>query len=206
MSAGQTGRNQNAIGAGDALLIVDMINLFDFEDGPALGRNALRMTAALRRLRDRFDAAKLPVIYVNDNFMRWQADFRGLIEACVQSGGPGSTIVQALAPEAGHYHVLKPKHSAFLDTPLSMLLDKLQVERVVVTGIAAEACVAATAQDAKMREYGVWVPSDCVAASTVERKQLALRWLRLASGLNTAKSTDSSGAKAGSSRNPRRSV
>jgi nicotinamidase-related amidase len=205
MNAGQSGQGLNAIGSGDALLIVDMINLFDFEDGQALGRNALRMAAILKRLRDRFDAAKLPVIYVNDNFMRWQADFKDLIEACVQSGGPSSNIVKALAPETGHYHVLKPKHSAFLDTPLAMLLDKLRVERVVVTGIAAEACVAATAQDAKMREFEVWVPSDCVAASTAERKRLALRWLRIASGLDVATSMDRSSTKAGDDQNPRHS-
>jgi hypothetical protein len=56
-----------------------------------------------------------------------------------------------------------------------------------------------------MRDLEVWVPNDCIAASTAGPKQSALRWLRLASGLDTAKSTERSSARAGSNRNAGRS-
>lgn len=178
--------HRKPIGQGDALLIVDMVNRFDFEGGEALALGAVRIAKTIRRLRDRFDVLQRPVIYVNDNFMQWQADFRDLIAVCAQATGPCAEILRHLAPVRGHYHVLKPKHSAFLDTPLSILLAKLDIRRVIVAGIAADSCIAITAQDAKMRELDVWVPGDCVAAISPARKRGALQWLRSSAGIDTA--------------------
>lgn len=44
----------------------------------------------------------------------------------------------------------------------------------MLTGVAADSCVLATAQDANMREFALWVPGDCVAAITPRRKRAAL--------------------------------
>ncbi len=94
--------------------------------------------------------------------------------ACVDAGGHSARVAQQLAPRPHDYHVLKPKHSGFLATPLMILLAKLQVRQLVLTGVAADSCVLATAQDANMREFALWVPSDCVAAITPQRKRVAL--------------------------------
>lgn len=157
-----------------ALIILDMINLFDFEGGDRLGAQAVAICPPIARLRRRFDAAGAPVIHVNDNFARWQGQFGDLVMACAAAGGHAATVVQRLSPRPHDYHVLKPKHSAFLATPLAILLAKLGVRRLVLTGIAADSCVLATAQDANMREYALWVPGDCVASITPARKRDAL--------------------------------
>ena len=160
-----------------ALLIVDMINPLDFDGGEALRPHAeaaaRRIAALAARTRERGD----PVVYVNDNFMHWQADFREIV-ATVRGDTRGSGLAEALAPEPGDYFVLKPKHSGFLATPLEILLEKLEAGRVVVTGLATDGCVLATATDAHMREYSVHVPSDCVAAQTEERSRRALELMR----------------------------
>jgi len=160
-----------------ALLIVDMINPLDFEGGKALrpyAEAAARRIAALaRRMRRRGD----PVVYVNDNFMHWQADFREIV-ATVRDSTRGSGLAKELAPEPGDYFVLKPKHSGFLATPLEILLEKLEVGRVVITGVATDGCVLATATDAHMREYKVHVPRDCVAAITSARSRRAVELMR----------------------------
>jgi nicotinamidase-related amidase len=50
-----------------ALLIIDVMNHFEFEGGQALARAALPASRAIARLRDSYDAANRPVIYANDN-------------------------------------------------------------------------------------------------------------------------------------------
>ncbi|WP_454832382.1 isochorismatase family cysteine hydrolase [Pseudoxanthomonas wuyuanensis] len=162
-----------------ALVILDMINLFDFEGGPALSSAALACVPCLLSLRDRFDAASCPVIYANDNFTHWHGEFGDLIARCTERGGDSARIADALAPRGSDYYVLKPKHSAFQATALPVLLGKLAVDGIVLAGIAADSCILATAQDAKMREYPIWVPSDVVAAISDERKAMALKLLEL---------------------------
>lgn len=157
-----------------ALLILDMVNLFDFDGGRSLARAARSIVPALASLRARFDAAGAPVVYVNDNFTRWQGEFRDLIDRAMAKGGVAREIATRLHPEPQHYYILKPKHSAFLATALPVLLAKLGASRLAITGIAADSCVLATAQDANMREFRIWVPGDCVAAQTLRRKQNAL--------------------------------
>src|SRR5690606_7374701 len=154
-----------------ALLIVDMINRFDFDGGAALAARAEALLPAILRLRRRFDAVSQPVIYANDNFMDWQGDFRHLLETCRADGGPAGRIATALAPLPGHFHLLKPKHSAFLGTPLSILLGQLGVRRLAIAGIATDSCVLATAQDARMHDYGIAVPHDATDAIDAARKR-----------------------------------
>jgi len=87
-------------------------------------------------------------------------------------------VALALAPVADDYFVLKPKHSAFFATPLELLLDHLQARRLIVTGTTTDQCVACTVADARMRDFEVVVPRDCVASMTRERNLSALAQLR----------------------------
>lgn len=171
--------------ADTALLLVDLFNLFDFPGGTALARSALEIVPRVAALRDRFDRANAPVIYANDNFSDWQGGFPELVAACLAAGGTPAAIVAALAPRASDYYILKPKHSAFMATALPVLLTQLGVRRLVLAGIAADSCVLATAQDAHMREYTQWVPSDCVAAISPARKDTALALLSRSIGIQT---------------------
>ncbi len=168
-----------------ALLIVDMINPMDFPGADRLLRQALPMLPALARLKRRLKARGVPVIYCNDNFTHWLSDFRELVAICSQPDAPGAPLTRALAPEHDDYLVLKPKHSGFYATPLEVLLAQLEVRRVVVTGIAGDGCVLATALDAHMRDFEVAVPADCCASMTRERNTRALALLRAAIHVDT---------------------
>lgn len=161
-----------------ALLLVDLFNRFDFDGGAALARHTLRILPALRRLRDGFDARGLPVIHANDNFLDWSASFSDLVAACRAAPGPPSAIAEALRPESHHCYLLKPRHSAFLATPLPLMLHDLEADGVVIAGIATDSCVLATAQDAKMRGVPFRVPTDATAAISPARKAAALQVLR----------------------------
>ena len=172
-----------------ALLIIDMINLFDFEGGARLAKEAERIAPRIARLKTRFSRVGAPIIYVNDNFMDWRADFKELVAICGHPQSGGAKIARALAPGPDDYYILKPKHSAFLATPLSLLLAELGVHRLVITGLAADACILITAQEANMRDYQVSVPADCVAAETSGRRTRALAVIETSFSADTKLST-----------------
>ena len=157
-----------------ALLLVDFINLFDFPRSEKLARRALKAARRAAKLKQRMSAARAPVIYANDNFGRWKSEFSSLVEECLACGGESGEIARLLHPHPGDFAVLKPRHSAFYGTPLEFLLEELKVDALVVTGISLDICVFATAQDAYVRQFELWVPSDCVAADTPEHEKHAL--------------------------------
>ena len=161
-----------------AFLIVDYINLFDFPDSAKLAaraRPAARHTAALKR---RLRADEIPCIYANDNFGHWRSEFSRLVRECLAHEGAPSEIARALEPDHDDYSIVKPRHSAFYGTPLEFLLDELEVKSLVIAGISADMCVSATAQDAYVRKFRLWVPQDCVAADTAEHEAQALEHMQ----------------------------
>jgi len=161
-----------------ALLLVDLISRFDFEDGPALLRGARRSLPACLRLRAAFDAAGWPVVYGNDNFGRWRSDFQGLLARCLAADAPGRALVEAIRPRPTDIVVLKPMHSAFFCTPLELVLRSLRVRRLVLAGVAGDGCISATALDAHMSHYEVQVAADATALATAARNARALAQLK----------------------------
>jgi nicotinamidase-related amidase len=161
-----------------ALLLLDVINDLEFPAGGRLLRHALPMARRLARFRARVRQAGIPVIYVNDNYGRWQSDFRRLTAHCRSGGVRGKPIADLLAPAADDYFVLKPKHSGFFSTALSVLLRYLGTRTLILTGMAGNICVLFTANDAYMRDFDLVVPSDCVASETPAENRRALRTMQ----------------------------
>jgi nicotinamidase-related amidase len=157
-----------------ALLLIDVINDLDFPEGEQIFEPALEMAKAIADLKARAQAANVPVIYVNDNFGRWQSDFRGVVEHCLHDGVLGQPLAELLHPGEKDYFVLKPKHSGFFSSNLDILLDYLQAKTLILTGLAGNICVLFTANDAYMRDFNLIVPGDCTASNTPEENQHAL--------------------------------
>jgi nicotinamidase-related amidase len=159
-----------------ALLLIDVINDFDFPERDQLLKHARPIARNLLRLKRRAQKAGVPVIYVNDNFGRWKSDFRRTVDYCAH--GRGRDIVQLLRPEESDYFVLKPKHSGFFSTTLETLLRYLETQTLILTGIAGNFCVLFTANDAYMRDFDLFVPSDCTVSNTKKENDLALGLMR----------------------------
>jgi len=158
-----------------ALIIIDMVSAFDFPEAPALHASVLAASRDIRRLREHFHQHGYPVIYANDNFANWRADFKELVAMARASGSLGQAVVDLIPPTPEDYFVLKPKHSAFLATALPVLLAKLGVQRLYLVGMTADSCVMATAVDANAREYDVRVVSGAVAGlAAAKRRALSL--------------------------------
>ncbi|MCD9027586.1 cysteine hydrolase [Luteimonas sp. BDR2-5] len=159
-----------------ALLILDMISTFDFPRGDALRRAAIAAAPGIGRLKRRVRRGGGTCIYVNDNFTAWRSEFPALVALARES--KAAPILDHLAPDADDDLVLKPRHSAFHQTPLQFILERTGIRRLLITGVSTEACVLATALDARMFAFDVVVVSDCVASSSPRRRSDALAVLR----------------------------
>ena len=155
-----------------ALLIIDMINAFDFKGADQMVPRALAAAKCIAKLKDRARRAGVPAVYVNDNFGRWRSDFHQILEHVLDS--PGREIARLLEPRREEYFVLKPKHSGFQFTSLDVLLEHLGAKTLILTGVAGNFCVLFTAHDAYMRDYRIVVPGDCIASLTEENDRYAL--------------------------------
>ena len=161
-----------------ALLLIDVINDFDFPEAAELVRHALPMAERIAVLKQRAKENGIPVVYVNDNFGRWRSDFAAQVTHCLSDNNPGKAVVKLLKPDRDDYFVLKPKHSGFFSTTLDTLLEYLGVTTVVLTGLATNICVLFTANDAYMRDLHLVVPADCVASNTREENDYALQQMK----------------------------
>jgi nicotinamidase-related amidase len=161
-----------------ALLVIDMINDLEFEDGKKLLPGALRAARRIAALEHRARGAGVPVIYINDNFGRWRSDFREAVDHCLHDGVLGQPLAELLRPEKEDYFVLKPKHSGFYATTLDTLLEYLGAERLVLTGVNGDTCVLATAMDAYLRDFELYVPRDCTASISGAGNRGALAYMK----------------------------
>lgn len=160
-----------------ALLLIDVINDFNFPERSALLEQAIPMARRLAVLKRRARAHRVPSIYVNDNFGRWKSDFQHIVRHCTTRSA-GAAVSKSLRPLSDDYFVLKPMHSGFYSTTLEVLLEYLRVDTLILTGIATNICVLFTANDAYMRDYNLYIPCDCVAANTEHETAGALEQMK----------------------------
>jgi nicotinamidase-related amidase len=165
-----------------ALILIDVINDFDFPDGDRLLREALPVAENLARLKQRARKAGIPAIYVNDNFGQWRSEASKLVRYCLRPQSAGKEFVERIQPDEEDYFVLKPMHSAFFQTPLEILLRYLGASSLILGGLATNSCIVCTAHDAKMRDFRLAVPADCSAARTRREHARAIEHIREMTG------------------------
>lgn len=161
-----------------ALLLVDFINPLRFEGSEQIAAGALAAAQATHALRERLWAEGVPVIFANDNYGLWQSNFWAMVRHCERQAGTVGEMTRLIAPGPRDIAILKPRHSAFYGTPLELLLDQMQVQELIITGLATDLCVLMTAMDAYLRSYRAWVPADCCAAQSVQAHRWALSHLQ----------------------------
>lgn len=90
----------------------------------------------------------------------------------VEAGGKGAAIsnqsgakpIAGLEPQAGDYVIVKKRASAFFATHLDLVLRRLGVQEVILSGVGLPNSVRATAVDALALDYKVTVLSDGTAS------------------------------------------
>jgi nicotinamidase-related amidase len=160
-----------------ALLIIDMVNDFEFPGGEEIFEQTLPIVDNIVQLKERAKEAGIPTIYVNDNYGKWQSNFGKLVRHSLGEVR-GRPIAEKLKPDDEDYFILKPKHSGFHSTALDTLLDYLKVKTLILTGTSAASCVLFTANDAYIRDFFIYIPQDCIASNKEEDTQHALYIMR----------------------------
>ena len=161
--------------SGTALLLIDLINDFEFENGAQLLKLAMPVGKQIANLKLQAKRAGLPIIYINDNFGKWQSDLNKIVSHCLEDGVRGEPFVKLILPDEYDYFVLKPKHSGFYCTSLELLLEHVGSRSLILAGIAGNNCVLFTANDAYMRDFQLFIPADCVVSETEEENNYALK-------------------------------
>jgi nicotinamidase-related amidase len=83
-------------------------------------------------------------------------------------------LISSLAPATGELVIDKNTSSAFNSTGIEWLLRNLEVETLVLTGVATDMCVETTARDAADRGFNVIVVEDATATFFEHHHRAAL--------------------------------
>ncbi|MFE9764077.1 cysteine hydrolase family protein [Streptomyces sp. NPDC005808] len=158
-----------------ALVVIDMINTYDHDDATLLIPSVEASLPAVTALLDHARRRDVPVIYVNDNFGQWRSHHGEILGTALK--GPHADLVRPVAPDDASLFVVKARHSAFYETPLSYLLSQEDVEHVVLCGQVTEQCVLYSALDAHIRHLRVTVARDAVAHIYPDLAEAALRMM-----------------------------
>ncbi|HHW41356.1 MAG TPA: cysteine hydrolase [Syntrophomonadaceae bacterium] len=158
-----------------ALLIIDMQKGFCLPGAPFEVPVAMDVAKKIKEALEACRKDGLPVVHV---FRYYRADgsdveltrYGGFIKAggSLVRGTESAEILDDLKPVEGEYLVVKQRWSAFFQTELDLLLRRLGVDQVVVTGVQTPNCIRATVWDANSLDYEVIVLTDATGAKTKE--------------------------------------
>lgn len=167
-----------------ALLVIDMQNGFLNPESPLCIRGARATVPACARLIAGCRKAGVPVVFVNRAYRADGSDVEHTRYAVWAQGGkpltPGSTGPLSVEnpPEFDRqpedYEIIKPRYSAFFHTGLDLLLRRLGVDTVLLSGTTTPNCVRSTCYDAISLDYRVVVLSDCCSSNTEEIQEANL--------------------------------
>jgi nicotinamidase-related amidase len=165
----------------DALLVVDAINEFEHEDADKLLASFRERADGLRTALERARADGIPVIYVNDDYGRHDGDAPGLVRRA--SEGKGGDVVAPIAPQPGEPFLFKTRYSALDHTMLELLLEDLEVERVLLVGGATEACIVQTGIDARELDLKVTIIAGACATVDEHIEEVSLHYAEEVAGI-----------------------
>jgi nicotinamidase-related amidase len=165
----------------DCLLAVDLFSDFAHEDGGKLLASLRRRRAGFSRALEEARSRALPLVYANDTHGAWNGDAGALVARAL--AGPGGDLLAEWVPRCDDAFVVKPRYSAFDLTPLPLVLQELDVDRILLLGTATEMCVAQTAIDARERGLLVTVVTSACATVSEDDERIALAYLERVVGV-----------------------
>lgn len=168
-----------------ALLLIDMQNGFIEPASALCVAGAKGIVPACARALDCLRRVGVAIFHVRRaykadgsdvepcRFHAWLAGGRPLSTACDDAGS--LNWPDLLTPVDGDRVMVKPRFSAFFDTPLHDILSREGIDTVVLAGTNTANCVRSTCYDALSLNYNVIVIDDATASSSdeVQRANIA---------------------------------
>lgn len=171
-----------------ALIIIDMENAFLEKEASHCIQNAAATVPALIRTIQAARSFGIPVFFVKRIYRADGSDVEMTRYQSWKNGGkamtPGSEGVcsaqapKGLKPQKGDYTIIKPRWSAFFHTELDLILRRLGIRTVILTGTTTPNCIRTTAYDANSLEYNVVVIEDCCSSQTEEIQRVNIEDMR----------------------------
>lgn len=168
-----------------ALLVIDMQNGFLNPDSAQCIRMAAATVPACAAAIQKARALKIPVFYIKRQYRMDGTDVELCRYTSWKAGGcamaPGShgpiseEFPPELQPQDTDYVVVKPRFSAFFATPLDMILRRMGVDTVLLTGTTTPNCIRTTCYDALSLDYTVAVLPECCSSQTEPIQQANLQ-------------------------------
>jgi nicotinamidase-related amidase len=157
------------------LIIVDMIN--DFVTGKLGSPRAREIIPNIASLIKKARKQGVPVIYLRDSHTLTDKEMDIWGEHAMK-GTEGSEIIPELKPEKKDIVIEKRWYSAFVDTELPAILEKMGAETVVFTGVSTDICVQNNVGHAYFSGYKTIVPRDCTATLDEESFEQSLKYMK----------------------------
>jgi ureidoacrylate peracid hydrolase len=156
-----------------AVLIVDMLNEFLEEGGRMVLPGGQVLYEPIQRLIDAAHQLNMPVFWLNQTLHPGDKLFEKRIVHCI-AGTWGAQVVSALRQGPNDVTVPKRRYSGFFQTDLDLHLRERKIENVIVTGVVTNICVRSTIHDAFFLGYQVYMPVECVAATSPAQQESSL--------------------------------
>jgi nicotinamidase-related amidase len=150
-----------------ALLIIDMQN-----DVVKKLLPAPEIVPGIKEILNKFRQLKKPIFHIRRSYRADGTDVElprlekfKKIGFGVVEGTPGAQIIDELQPINDEYVIIKSRWSGFFKTNLDLLLNRLSVKTLIITGVQTPNCVRTTAYDAISYDFDTIIIKDCSAAA-----------------------------------------
>ncbi len=154
-----------------ALLIIDMQEAFLDEQSPLFVKQGRDIIPNVQKLLELFREKNFPIIFVKREH-RGAVDIDkpriAVADIFAKTYSKGANIIEELSPKEGEIVVIKKRFSAFFYTELELILRRLGIDTLILTGVQTPNCIRATAVDGLSYDYDVYVVSDGTASETTE--------------------------------------
>ena len=168
-----------------ALIVVDMINAFVEDDSPLCVAGAKETVPRIKKVVDACRSKGIPIFFIARGYRddgsdvevsRWKFwNDNGRPLSLSSTGSTSSEFYGPLKPENGDYVIVKKKWSAFFRTELDLILRRLGVDAVAISGTQTPNCIRATAYDADMNDFDTVIIQDCISSKTREVQEANIR-------------------------------
>ncbi len=180
-----------------ALVVVDVQNDFCDDEGAfaRIGRDVSVLQSMVPRLQRLIDSARQAGVLVifaqychnerTESEVHLEQRGRGRSGEPICTEGTRGADFYLLSPKPDEPIVKKHRYSAFIGTDLDVILRSCGVRSLIMTGIATNGCVEATARDGFMHDYYIVLVDDCCACYSSELHAATLSNIRDAYGIVT---------------------